>query len=85
MLQVLMVKGPMEQKQLADQCMLPLKEARELLYRMLRSGFVRMFDVPKTQDHAPSRAFFLWEADVERIEAEARHPAATWPAPRGRT
>lgn len=68
----LLYKGILDQKQIAEYCMIPVKDARELLYRMMRSGFVRMLDIPKTADHAPSRAFFLWDVEMERIKDEIR-------------
>lgn len=29
-----------------------------------------MFDVSKTTDHAPSRSFFLWDVELERVKGE---------------
>lgn len=36
------MRGQLEQKQVADTVMQPHKETRELLYRMLRAGYVQM-------------------------------------------
>lgn len=68
----LLYRGILDQKQIAEICMIPVKDARELLYRMMKFGFVRMLDVPRTADHAPSRAFFLWDVEMERIKDEIR-------------
>jgi DNA-directed RNA polymerase III subunit RPC3 len=40
--QTLLMRGQLEQKQVADTVMQPHKETRELLYRMLRAGYVQM-------------------------------------------
>ncbi len=37
---LLALRGQLEQKQIADLAMLPPKDTRELLYRMLAGGFV---------------------------------------------
>ncbi|KAK9828834.1 hypothetical protein WJX72_002313 [[Myrmecia] bisecta] len=63
---LLLLSGQLEQKQIADQAMMPLKDCRELLYRMLKAGFVGLQDIPKTADHAPSRTFYTW-----RVAAKA--------------
>lgn len=54
--------------------MLPQKDTRELLYRMLRAGYLAMQDIPRTSDHAPSRTFYTFRVDVQaaygRLAAE---------------
>jgi DNA-directed RNA polymerase III subunit RPC3 len=44
--------------------MIPMKNARETIYKMLKFGFIYMQDVPKTADHASSRTFFLYGSDT---------------------
>ncbi len=39
---LLAAKKQLEQKQVADYAMVPVRDARELLYRMLRAGFVTL-------------------------------------------
>lgn len=39
---LLRVKKQLEQKQVADYAMVPVRDARELLYRMLRGGFLTL-------------------------------------------
>lgn len=39
---LLLAKKQLEQKQVADFAMLPQKDARELLYRMLQAGYVSL-------------------------------------------
>lgn len=57
--------GQMEQKAIATESMLDNGEAREVLYAMLRNGFVSLQDVPRNADRAPSRTFFTWRATLD--------------------
>eukprot|EP00898_Chlorokybus_atmophyticus_P007903 jgi/Chlat1/8113/Chrsp75S07579 len=54
----------LEQKQIAEMSMLPVKDARELLYRLLRERYLSLQEVARTADHAPARTFYLWRADA---------------------
>jgi len=60
---LLFQRHQLEQKQIAEMVMSPIKETREVLYNMLKAGFVALQEVPKTADHAPSRTFYLWRID----------------------
>lgn len=59
--------------------MIPLKEAREVLYRMMAGGYVQLFTLPRTSDHAANRCFFLFEVDMpklaKRLGADVLHAA----------
>lgn len=66
-LQLLVQRGQLEQKQVAELTLGPPKETRELLYKMLRAGYVEAQLVPRAADRAPSRAFFTWRADPETL------------------
>lgn len=59
---LLVERGQLEQKQITEAAMLPKEEAREALYHLLRAGYLKLQDVPKTADHAPSRTFYTWRA-----------------------
>jgi hypothetical protein len=64
---LLLQRGYLEQRQVAEQCLSPLREARELLYRMLRDGVLQLQDVPRSADRtAPSRSAYLFGADPRR-------------------
>lgn len=41
-----------------------LQDAKELLYRLFRAGFVGMQEIPRTADHAPSRTLYTWRVDA---------------------
>ncbi|GLC40692.1 hypothetical protein PLESTM_001102200 [Pleodorina starrii] len=64
---LLALRGQLEQKQVADLAMLPAKDTRELLYRMLADGFVLLQDIPKTADRAPSRSFYTWRVSMPAL------------------
>ncbi|XP_010080254.1 PREDICTED: DNA-directed RNA polymerase III subunit RPC3, partial [Pterocles gutturalis] len=56
---LLLRKKHLEQKQVEDFAMIPAKEAKDMLYKMLSENFVALQEIPKTPDHAPSRTFYL--------------------------
>lgn len=45
--------------------MLCLQDAKELLYRLFRAGFVSLQDIPRTADHAPSRTLYTWRVEID--------------------
>lgn len=61
---LLLRKKHLEQKQVEDFAMIPAKEAKEMLYKMLSESFVSLQEIPKTPDHAPSRTFYLYTVNV---------------------
>ncbi|NXW81842.1 RPC3 polymerase, partial [Alopecoenas beccarii] len=61
---LLLRKKHLEQKQVEDFAMIPAKEAKEMLYKMLSENFVSLQEIPKTPDHAPSRTFYLYTVNV---------------------
>lgn len=77
---LLFQRHQLEQKQIADMVMSPIKDTRELLYKLLQAGYVSMQEIAKTQDHAPTRTFYLWRVDYDqsttRLAAELYKAAA---------
>ncbi|NXU49279.1 RPC3 polymerase, partial [Turnix velox] len=61
---LLLRKRHLEQKQVEDFAMIPAKEAKDMLYKMLSQNFVSLQEIPKTPDHAPSRTFYLYTVNV---------------------
>ncbi|NWI04670.1 RPC3 polymerase, partial [Tichodroma muraria] len=61
---LLLRKKHLEQKQVEDFAMIPAKEAKDMLYRMLSENLVSLQEIPKTPDHAPSRTFYLYTVNV---------------------
>jgi len=71
---LLLLKGQLEQKQIAEMAMIPVKDTRELLYRLLKVDFVQLQEVARTADHAPARTFYLWRVGhlhvIDRLHNE---------------
>uniref|UniRef100_A0A6I8QJ02 DNA-directed RNA polymerase III subunit RPC3 n=1 Tax=Xenopus tropicalis TaxID=8364 RepID=A0A6I8QJ02_XENTR len=61
---LLLRKRHLEQKQVEDFAMVPAKEAKEMLYKMLSQNLVSLQEIPKTPDHAPSRTFYLYTVNT---------------------
>ncbi|XP_041259968.1 DNA-directed RNA polymerase III subunit RPC3 isoform X2 [Onychostruthus taczanowskii] len=61
---LLLRKKHLEQKQVEDFAMIPAKEAKDMLYRMLSENLVTLQEIPKTPDHAPSRTFYLYTVNM---------------------
>ncbi|NXE57310.1 RPC3 polymerase, partial [Casuarius casuarius] len=61
---LLLRKKHLEQKQVEDFAMIPAKEAKDMLYKMLSENFVSLQEIPKTPDHAPSRTFYLYTVNI---------------------
>ncbi|NXA57263.1 RPC3 polymerase, partial [Nothocercus julius] len=61
---LLLRKKHLEQKQVEDFAMIPAKEAKDMLYKMLSENLVSLQEIPKTPDHAPSRTFYLYTVNV---------------------
>ncbi|KAJ8383778.1 hypothetical protein AAFF_G00214650 [Aldrovandia affinis] len=57
---LLLRKRHLEQKQVEDFAMIPAKEAKDMLYKLLSENLVQLQEIPKTPDHAPSRTFYLY-------------------------
>lgn len=57
-------KKHLEQKQVEDFAMIPAKEAKDMLYKMLSENFISLQEIPKTPDHAPSRTFYLYTVNT---------------------
>ncbi|KAM9294647.1 DNA-directed RNA polymerase III subunit RPC3 [Gastrophryne carolinensis] len=60
---LLLRKRHLEQKQVEDFAMIPAKEAKDMLYKMLSANLITLQEIPKTPDHAPSRTFYLYSVN----------------------
>uniref|UniRef100_A0A8C5PTH3 DNA-directed RNA polymerase III subunit RPC3 n=1 Tax=Leptobrachium leishanense TaxID=445787 RepID=A0A8C5PTH3_9ANUR len=61
---LLLCKKHLEHKQVEDFAMIPAKEAKDMLYKMLSENLVYLQEIPKTPDHAPSRTFYLYAVNT---------------------
>lgn len=64
---LLLAKRMLEQKQVADAAMLPIRDAREELYKLMKEELVSVQEVPKTSDRAPARTFYLFYVDLPAV------------------
>ena len=60
-----MVQRAVKPRDSCADCMAWLQDAKELLYRLYRAGFVSLQDIPRTADHAPSRTLYTWRVDID--------------------
>ncbi|MEW5301413.1 MAG: hypothetical protein WDW36_004273 [Sanguina aurantia] len=68
-LRMLVQNGHLEQKQVGDICMLPHKETREVLYLMLKHGFVVLQDIPRTSERTAARTIYTWSFSLQSTVA----------------
>jgi hypothetical protein len=59
----LLLRGKMEEKQLATVTMVPAHQARNALYAMHSAGMIVLTTVPRSADRAPARSFFIFSVD----------------------
>jgi len=64
---LLLLKRQLEQKQIAEMAMLPIKDTRELLYKLFKAEYVQVQEVARTADHAPSRTYYLWHINLMQV------------------
>eukprot|EP00252_Welwitschia_mirabilis_P013219 TRINITY_DN29148_c0_g1_i1.p1 TRINITY_DN29148_c0_g1~~TRINITY_DN29148_c0_g1_i1.p1 ORF type:complete len:546 (+),score=110.47 TRINITY_DN29148_c0_g1_i1:206-1843(+) len=57
---LLAMKGPLEHTQISDQALVDRKETLEILYKLLKDNFVQLQEIAKSNEHAPSKTFYLW-------------------------
>ncbi|GMH42024.1 hypothetical protein BSKO_09943 [Bryopsis sp. KO-2023] len=67
---LLLLRKHLEQKQVSDLAMLDSKEARSLLYQMLKAGYVHVQDIPRGADHAASRTIYTWRVSLEEARRQ---------------
>lgn len=64
---VLQMKGHSESDVIAEEAMVPAKEAREILHRLHRDKYINMFDMHMTKTHNTGTAIFLWDVINSRL------------------
>lgn len=53
--------------QLAKLAFLPVKDARETISRLAAASLIEPQEVPRSADRAPSRTFYLWYVDYDKV------------------
>ena len=64
---VLSMKGHCESDVIAEDAMVPAKEAREILHRLHREKYINLFDMHQTKTHNTGTAIFLWNVIPSRL------------------
>lgn len=64
---LLLTKKLVEQKQISELAMIPVKDTRDRLYKMLSKDIVQLQEVPKLADHQPAKTFYLWSVRREQV------------------
>lgn len=64
---VLLMRGPLLLKQIEECIMLPARDVREYSYMLIKEGYIRNRQVPKTPDHAPGKSVFIMSVDIDQV------------------
>ncbi|KAL3805546.1 hypothetical protein ACHAW5_005607 [Stephanodiscus triporus] len=64
---VLRTRGHCESDVVAEDAMVPAREAREVLHRLHRDRYVDLFDMHMTKTHNTGTAIFLWDVIPSRL------------------
>ena len=57
----------LEQKTIGERALLPGKDARALLYRLLSAKLVRLQEIPRSSDHAPRRTYYVFGVSIPQV------------------
>jgi DNA-directed RNA polymerase III subunit RPC3 len=63
---VLEVKGHLESEAVADNAMVFVKDAREILHKLYKENFISMLYLQQGKQHNPKSAIYLWNIDKKR-------------------
>lgn len=64
---LLAMKGQLEQKQISDQALVGRRETQEILYKLLKDEYLQLQEIAKSQDHDPTRTFYLWRVNYSSL------------------
>lgn len=64
---LLLEKKQLEEKQVTHYSMIPASESRTVLFKMHRGGIVQLQEVPKSNDHHPTRTYYLWNVNLPKV------------------
>ncbi|KNZ57128.1 hypothetical protein VP01_2234g4 [Puccinia sorghi] len=64
---ILLHKGRLDEKHLAKFAMMTLKDSRELCLKLSAAKVIELQEVPKTNDRQPSRTFYLFFIDFQKL------------------
>lgn len=64
---VLQMRGHIDSDAVSEDALIPAKEAREVLHRLHRDGYVNVFDMHMTRTHNSGTAIYLWDVLPARL------------------
>jgi len=64
---VLQLKGPLLLKEIEEFIMLPARDVREYSYMLIKDGFIKNRQVPKTPDNAPGKSVFIMSVELDQL------------------
>jgi len=64
---LLIANKQLEEKQIAELATASKVQARELLYRLYREGWIGLQEVPRSADRNLQRTFFLWNVNLPKV------------------
>jgi len=64
---ILQTRGHCESDIVADEAMIPARDAREILHKLHRDRYVDLFDMHMTKTHNTGTAIFLWDVISKRL------------------
>mmetsp|Transcript_294 Transcript_294/g.485 ORF Transcript_294/g.485 Transcript_294/m.485 type:complete len:611 (+) Transcript_294:105-1937(+) len=65
---ILEAKGHLESESVAEDAMVPAKDAREILHQLYKSNYISMLYLHQSKQHNPSNAMYLWCVDKKRLK-----------------
>ena len=66
---MLRVRGKLEEKQVASQAMMRIKDVRSILTELQFHGILEAQELPKDNARQPSRTLYLWYFDTVRVQS----------------
>lgn len=71
-MRILDTYGRLDEKHVSKIGLIQPKEVRRIIDGLMQAGMVELQEVPKTADRLPSRSFYLWYVDWDRVYGQLR-------------
>lgn len=74
---ILQMKGHCESDVIAEDAMVPAKEAREVMHRLHRDKYINLMDMHMTKTHNSGTAIYLWDVMPSRLLKTVKNNVCT--------
>lgn len=74
---ILQMRGHVDSDAVAEDALVPAKEAREVLHRLHRDGYINAFDMHMTKTHNSGTAIYLWDVMPARLLKTVKNNVCT--------